>query len=402
MIELLYSYTEPYITSPAFVGVITVGLATFLYKIAFQFLPVIKTAKPNEWLIIINKGEQRQAGVGLKSYVYPMETAVTYPSVLTKVSFDAMQTTKEMQGVHVFGFAVFSVLRTDDGPFRYYKYVYGAGVDVAADNLKSMAEALMRKHVATATLADVLTNRENLRNAVRTEMMETTKGWGVWLETFEIKEIKICSKSLFEDMQAEFRQDTHLNAEKTRLATSKVMAENKAIHDQEIALLEAQTAVSKAQAKSDQTLKTEKIKNDAELEREKAAHEIAVLKSKVEEEELILENSLSKAREQAKHERLQYAMKLERERAIFDRDSALEDEKAQIQLYDSMGTNSMNRHIIDSTCEVYAKLPLKEIKLNNFIAPSDMQPSNGNGIGSLLPAIAGLSHLQNAQLDSRM
>jgi hypothetical protein len=387
--------SEPIYTCLWFV---LLGLIAYVYRL----LPAIKVAQPNEWLIIINKGEQRQAGVGLKTYVYPMETAVTYPSVLTKVSFDAMQTTKEMQGVHVFGFAVFSVLRTEDGPFRYYKYVYGAGVEVAADNLKSMAEALMRKHVATAKLSDVLTNRENLRNAVREEMMETTKGWGVWLETFEIKEIKICSKSLFEDMQAEFRQDTHLNAEKTRLSTSKIMAENKAKHDEEISLLEAKTAVSKAQAKSDQLIKTEKIKNDAELEREKAAHEVAVLKSKVEEEELALENSLSTAREEAKHKRLQLAMKLERERQIFLRDASLEDEKAKIAMYDSMGPNAMSRHIIDSTCEVYSKLPLKEIKLNNFIAPSEMQSSNGNVIGSLLPAIAGLSHIQNAQQETRM
>ena len=95
--------SEPIYTCLWFV---LLGLIAYVYRL----LPTIKVAQPNEWLIIINKGEQRQAGVGLKTYVYPMETAVTYPSVLTKVSFDAMQTTKEMQGVHVFGFAVFSIV----------------------------------------------------------------------------------------------------------------------------------------------------------------------------------------------------------------------------------------------------------------------------------------------------
>lgn len=29
------------------------------------------------------------------------------------------------------------------------------------------------------------------------------KGWGVWIETIEITEMKILSKTLFEDLQAE-------------------------------------------------------------------------------------------------------------------------------------------------------------------------------------------------------
>merc|ERR1719230_741457 len=89
--------------------------------------PRVREANPDEWLIVINKGEQRLAGVGLKSWVWPMETAVTFPSLMTKVKFEAMQTTREMQGVKVSGFAIFSVLRTGDGPFRYYKYMQGAG-----------------------------------------------------------------------------------------------------------------------------------------------------------------------------------------------------------------------------------------------------------------------------------
>merc|ERR1712188_65087 len=177
----------------------------------------------------------------------------------------------------------------------------------------------------------------------------------------------------------------------------------KAQHDEEISLLEAQTAVTKAKAKSDQLIKTEKIKNEGELEREQANYDAKLQKRKIEEDELALESEMAKAREYAKHERAELVMKLERERAIFLRDSNLEDERAQIRLYDSMGATAMNRHIIDSTCNVYSKLPLKEIKLNNFIAPSEMQPTTGGnvGIGTLLPAIAGLSaglsHLKNTQ-----
>ena len=103
-----------------------------------------------------------------------------------------MQTTQEMQGVKVTGFAIFSVLRVEDGPFRYFKYIQGAGQQMAEDNLKGMAESLMRKHVATTPLNSVLRGREELREAVGKEMLETTKGWGVWLKTLACRELPCC------------------------------------------------------------------------------------------------------------------------------------------------------------------------------------------------------------------
>lgn len=42
-------------------------------------------------------------------------------------------------------------------------------------------------------------------------------GWGVWLETVEITEIKICSTRLFEDMQAPSKQENYLLSEKCKL-----------------------------------------------------------------------------------------------------------------------------------------------------------------------------------------
>jgi len=239
--------------------------------------PRVKEANPDEWLIIIKKGDQRLAGVGLKSWVWPMETAVTYSSAMTKVKFEAMQTTREMQGVKVSGFAIFSVLRTGDGPFRYYKYMQGAGKGMAEDNLKGMAESLMRKHVATTSLHDVLRDREALRRSVRDEMMETTKGWGVWPETLEITDVQICSKALFEDLQAEFRQDAHVKAEQVRLASSKLLAEQRAAHDEELTALSCKSALAKSRAQTDEKTSREKYEGDAQLAR---AQQEAVLAKK--------------------------------------------------------------------------------------------------------------------------
>ena len=51
------------------------------------------------------------------------------------------------------------------------------------------------------------------------DLKDQFKGWGIWLETVEITEVTISSERLFTDLQAEFRQDTRLKAEKIELTT---------------------------------------------------------------------------------------------------------------------------------------------------------------------------------------
>jgi len=41
------------------------------------------------------------------------------------------------------------------------------------------------------------------------------KGWGIWLESVEITEVRISSKTLFEELQAEFRNETKIKAQKS-------------------------------------------------------------------------------------------------------------------------------------------------------------------------------------------
>merc|ERR1712070_209896 len=137
------------------------------------------------------------------------------------------------------------------------------------------AESLMRKHVATTSLDEVLRDREKLRSSVNDEMMKTTKGWGVWLETFEIKDIQICSKSLFEDLQAEYRQDTHVKAEQVRLQSQKVLAEQRAEHDRAMTVLNSETALAKSRAQADEKTSREKYEGDAQLERSRIQAELA-------------------------------------------------------------------------------------------------------------------------------
>ena len=95
-----------------------------------------------------------------------------------------------MQGVEVSGMLIWSVYRSDDGPFKCYKS-FGSDLQqatpvVANDKLNSMAVSIVRDRIANFTINDILKNRSKLRNGVKDEMQKLLTGWGIWLETCEI------------------------------------------------------------------------------------------------------------------------------------------------------------------------------------------------------------------------
>jgi hypothetical protein len=82
-----------------------------------------------------------------------------------------------------------------------------------------MAISIIRDRIANLSLDDILKNRSKLRNGVKEEMQKLITGWGIWLETCEIQDVKISSRSLFSNLQTEFREKSRMDAEKIQAET---------------------------------------------------------------------------------------------------------------------------------------------------------------------------------------
>lgn len=63
-----------------------------------------------------------------------------------------------------------------------------------------MSNSIIRHRIANSNIDDILTKREELRQEMKNEMNKILNGWGVWLESVEITEVKILSRTLFENM----------------------------------------------------------------------------------------------------------------------------------------------------------------------------------------------------------
>merc|ERR1712076_10770 len=185
--------------------------------------------KPDEWVLILRSGEMVRAGIGLKTFKGPFDQVATFPARVHKVDFRTEQVTNEMAGVAVSGMLVWGINRVGTGPLDAYKHL---GTDLASDNphsandaLTSMASAVVRSCIANSTINEMLTNRKLLRDAIKKEMFEVVKGWGVWLETVEITGVTISSQALFKDLQTNYRESVRKDAELFKMTIQSEIAE---------------------------------------------------------------------------------------------------------------------------------------------------------------------------------
>ena len=63
-----------------------------------------------------------------------------------------------------------------------------------------MAVSIVRDRIANMTINDILKNRSKLRDGVKAEIQKVISGWGIWLETCEVTDVMIASKSLFNNL----------------------------------------------------------------------------------------------------------------------------------------------------------------------------------------------------------
>ena len=116
---------------------------------------------------------------------------------------------------------VWTINRLGDGPMNAYKNL---GDDLTGDTphtanalIISMASAIIRNCIANSTIEQIIKERKELKDKIITQLNKVVAGWGVWLETVEITDVKICSGKLFKDLQCRFRKDEEKKALEIRI-----------------------------------------------------------------------------------------------------------------------------------------------------------------------------------------
>ena len=271
----------------------------------FYFFCRYVAAEPNEWMLIMRNGQAINCGVGISQWVHFGDKVVRFPSKISKVNFSAQQVTKEVQGVEINGALIWSVFREKDGPLKAFRYLgedLKNEVPVSANaHLVEISNAIVRHRIANSTIDEILRNRDVVRNEIRNEMNKLVNGWGVWLESVEITDVKILSGTLFSNLQTPFREEQRIKAELIRMNTESFIREKQQAYNLEATKLNSAADAVKTIFKSQQNIKVveENQKNlEAELNLKKQKAEAENLLKKDQYQNEVQFTKQAKNREQ--------------------------------------------------------------------------------------------------------
>jgi len=395
-----------------------------------------------------------QAGIGMSCFCPIGAQVVKFPSSMQETTFTASQATKQRAGVSVTGKAYWSIYRPSeedpDGPFRAFKSLNGlSDGDFKAGNEKvqTLAISTIRDAVSKMSIVEVMTSREALKQRVKTDITPTFRGWGMWLETLEIIDVRVESRGLFDDMQylrtdmLEFdtKADAHLLAEEAKmvaakaldtkkLATATEMAKQRADADAEqgvyaatqrlkreegeAKLDEARQAMLVAQESNKLATATELAKQRADAEAEQGLY-AATQRLKREEGEAKLEESRQAIRlaKMAKEQEVQLQalndqkvredLEVQQTLAVEQRKAAQAHELLQkkFDLEATLTPINLQKAALDATAAVYSQLPIREVKLVSLgsdVGGGGGTEGHGGGLAGILPQVAAASEAWTA------
>jgi len=117
----------------------------------------------------------------------------------------------------------------------------------ANEKLIALAQSVVREAIANNTIDNIIKNRTLLTDKIRKDLAPICKGWGMFLERVDIRDVKICSGQLFSDIQSEFRLNQRKDAEIKTITSTNFLNKEKMKVELEDASRQAQIDKNKSQ-----------------------------------------------------------------------------------------------------------------------------------------------------------
>ena len=255
------------------------------------------TVNPSDYAIVFKKGNIVKEGRGFRFFCTPLIQYVIIPGKVNNITFSADQISRENQGVEVSGFAIWKV----GDPKKIYQ-----SFDFKQDNdtmeqvsvfLKDVVESAIRHMVANMTIEEVLRKRGTIILQLKKELEYICEQWGIVVETIEIKNVRILSKTLFDNMQAKFRNAIRLEAETNSIETEKQIEEQRIHVSDQTKIIKQQSELADRERKKQ--LQLQEINDKGEVEKHRREQDHALKK-----EEMTHEWELFKEEEEYKRQQM--------------------------------------------------------------------------------------------------
>ena len=269
------------------------------------------TVNPSDYAIVFKNGNIIKEGRGFRFYCTPRIQYVIIPGNVKNITFVADQISKENQGVEVSGFAIWKV---GDPKKIYQNFDFNTENDTMEQVsvfLKDVVESAIRHMVANMTIEEVLRKRGTIIVQLKKELEYISEQWGIVVDTIEIKNVRIQSKNLFDNMQAQFRNAVRLEAETNTIETERQIEEQRIHVGDQTKIIKQESELADRERKK--KLQLQEINDKAEVEKHQREQDHARKKEEMtrkwelfkEEEEYKRSQMLEQNQTLAEEEKLQ-------------------------------------------------------------------------------------------------
>lgn len=269
------------------------------------------TVNPSDYAIVFKNGNIIKEGRGFRFFCTPRIQYVIIPGNVKNITFVADQISKENQGVEVSGFAIWKV----GDPKKIYQHfdfnTENDTMEQVSVFLKDVVESAIRHMVANMTIEEVLRKRGTIIVQLKKELEYISEQWGIVVDTIEIKNVRIQSKNLFDNMQARFRNAVRLEAETNTIETEKQIEEQRIHVGDQTKIIKQQSEIADRERRKQ--LQLHEINDKAEVEKHQREQDHARKKEEMtrkwelfkEEEEYKRNQMLEQHQTLAEEEKLQ-------------------------------------------------------------------------------------------------
>jgi len=334
---------------------------------------MFETALPNEYLVDLGRRQAAPVLGGRRFRLFRKFLRV--PACVQTLYFQTDNANVDYQGIGLQGYASWRIDPANPGVAIATLDFFDDEDPMARTNaeLRTICVEAVRHVIANMSIEDALRKKDEIAENLLGQLRGVEKKWGILFDHVGIEQVRIMSKTVFENLQADYRNSLRLSVERKRIDTDRQVAteENSLLEGTEterieterrlgLSRIEGQASVSEADSEEKHKLRVKDAERGADEYRREAAlreekgrreHELETQRATLEMELREVEAAL-----------LQRVAEVERLKAGIAR-TGLEVEREKRAVQNEYTPEALHAMLLERLPEIYGALKIDDYQV---------------------------------------
>lgn len=218
-----------------------------------------ESALPNEYLVPIGSRKLRPLLGGRRFRMFGLRKFMRIPASIQTLEFSTDNANVDFQGLGIEGFASWQINTEDPSTAIATLDLFDENDPMARTNteLQLICIEAVRHVIANMTIEEAHRRKEDIALALSRQLKEIEKRWGIVFHHVGIRQVKVMSANVFNDLQSEYRNKIRLESARKKMDADREIAltENKQREEMQAEAVAADRRIGLAQLEKDRSLR---------------------------------------------------------------------------------------------------------------------------------------------------